>query len=131
MGYYRDSMRQKMNAVILTFMIIFGQFGVGYTACQSFMSVQEKSTTISMNEKSSSCHLNQCASRCERVRHEIFLTFLKDNHKTFVSLLQVVLRVDSIPVEGPASRLVLGRPPIPGPDGLGVDVYLLNSSFLI
>jgi hypothetical protein len=121
-----------MRVVILTFLMIFAQFGMGYTACQGFMSMQEESATVLMHEKSSSDHqMNHCTSRCDWVRHEIFRPLLKDTQKTLVHLVQVVLRLAILPLEGPAFHLVHGPTPISDSDGLGVEAYLLNSSFLI
>lgn len=121
-----------MNAVILTFMMIFGHFGVGYPACQGFMSMRAENASIAMSEKSSECcHMHQCAIRCEWVRHEIFLPLLRDTHLTIARPLQAGLRVGSMPVEVPVFHPVSWRRPTPIPDGLGVDVFLLHGSFLI
>jgi hypothetical protein len=121
-----------MRVLILTFLMIVAQFGMGYTACQGFMSIQEENTTVLMHEKSSSDHqMDHCTSRCDWVRHEIFRPLFEDAQKTLVRLVQVVLRLNILPLEDPALRLVLGPEPIPRPDGLGIEPYLLNSSFLI
>jgi len=121
-----------MKPVILTFMIIFGQFGVGLTACQGFMSMQETSTMVLIHEKSAGDHqMDHCAPRCDFTPHELFLSSSKNTHKTFFNTLEIGLRVDFLPVEVPFPHPFVLRTPTPGPDGFGAEVYLLNSSFLI
>ncbi len=122
-----------MRALLVAFLIIFVQMAADSAICHDLMSEEsDQSCQVGMSKMASSrCHLSHCATRCNLASQEKPFSLPESVDKARLNPTQIAPVLDPVVMESFSPTPFLWPSAAKEPSQFGVEVYLLNASFLI
>ncbi len=122
-----------MRALLVAFLIIFVQMGADSAICHDLMSGEsDQSCQVGMSKVASSrCQLRHCATRCNLASQEKPFSLPESADKARLNPTQIAPVLDPVVMESFSPTPFLWPSAAKEPSQFGVEVYLLNASFLI
>lgn len=122
-----------MTAVVVAFMIVFAQMGATCASCHDLLSAQsdQNSLVLASEQASLSCDLSNCGLLCQITSQEKPFSVPKFTKKTLLNSAKVAAALNSAVMESFPATPFLWPSTAKTPSEFGVEVYLLNTSFLI
>ncbi len=122
-----------MTAVVVAFMIVFAQMGATCAICHDLMSAQldQNSLVLAGELASPSCNLSHHSLLCQVTSQEKPFSVPKSTKKALLNSAQVAPVLTSAVMESFSPTPFLWPSTAREPSEFGVEVYLLNTSFLI
>ncbi len=122
-----------MTAVVVAFMIVFAQMGANGAICHDLMSAQsdQNSLVLASELASPSCNLSNCGLLCQVTSQEKPFSVPKSTKKALRNSAKVAPVLNSAVMESFSPTPFLWPRTAKEPSEFGVEVYLLNTSFLI
>lgn len=122
-----------MTAVLVTFMIVLAQWGANGAICGdlTFTESHKNSLVLAGETGPTCCDVSQCAPLCQLTSQEKPFSFPQYTYKRLLNSVRIAPVLNRLGVEGllpthflwPAAAQERHKP--------GLEVYLLNASFLI
>ena len=122
-----------MTAVLVAFMIVFAQMGANCAICHDLMSAQsdQNSLVLASEQTSLSCSLSNSGLLCQVTSQKQPSSVPKSSNKALLNPAKVAPVLNSAVMESFSPAPFLWPSAATKPSEFGVDVYLLNTSFLI
>ncbi len=122
-----------MTALVVAFMIVFAQMGASCAICQDLMSAESDQNPLALASElaSPSCNLSRCSLRCQVTSQERPFSVPKSIKKPLLNSDPVAPVLTSAVMENFSPTPFLWPRTAKEPSEFGVEVYLLNTSFLI
>lgn len=123
----------KMSIVLVAFLIVFVQVSADAAVCADLMSAKsDRNCQVQMSRLADSrCALDHCATRCQLAAQSKPFSVPKSAAKPLLDPTQIALALNPVVMESFFSTPFLWPGTEKEPSGFGVEVYLLNTSFLI
>lgn len=122
-----------MTAVLVAFLIAFVQMGPNGAICHELMAAKSDQACLVMTGEltASQCPLSHCVTCCRLATQQTPFSGPKSADKALLNPAKVALALNSVVIEGFSPTPLLWPRAAKEPSEFGVDVYLLNTSFLI
>ncbi len=122
-----------MTAVVVAFMIVFAQMGATCAICHDLISAQsdQYSLALASEQASPSCNLSRCGLLYQVTSQEKPFSVPKSTKKALLNSAQVAPVLTSAVMESFSPTPFLWPSAAKEPNEFSVEVYLLNTSFLI
>lgn len=122
----------NLMSVLIAVVILSTQFGMSYTVCRDLMSPTVNGSCTSLTGPTSRCHASDCLRMCQFAPEDVAYDLPAGNSGSLlldpaVEVLLERLSLGSLPCRG----FPLSVGPIATKSPFGVELYLLNASFLI
>ena len=124
---------EKMSALLVAFLIIFVQMGADSAICQDLMSAEsDQSCQVRMSKIASPlCDPSHCATRCSLASQEKPFSLPESADKALLNPTQIAPVLNPVVMDSFSPTPFLWLSAAKEPSEFGVEVYLLNASFLI
>ena len=122
-----------MTAVLVVFMIVFAQMGATCAICHDLMSAESDQNSLALASElaSPSCTLSHCGPLCQVTSQEKPFSVPKSSEKALLNSAQVAPVLNSAVMESFSPTPLLWPRTAKEPREFGIEIYLLNTSFLI
>lgn len=122
-----------MTAVLVTFMILFAQWGANWAICRDLTSTEShKNSLVLVCEMDfTCCDVSQCAPLCQLTSQEKPFSFPQHTYKRLLNPVRIAPVLNWLNMESFLPTHFLWPATVKAEDKPGLEVYLLNASFLI
>ncbi len=122
-----------MTAVLVTFMIVFSQWGAQWAICLEWTSTESQESSLVLVDEMdlTCCDLSQCAPLCQLTSQEKPFSLQKNTYQRLVNPIKVAPVLNRLNLESFSPAHFLWPATVKAENKPGVEVYLLNTSFLI
>jgi hypothetical protein len=126
-------MVKHMTTVLVAFLIVFVQMSADSAICHELMSAKaDQSCQVQMSKMADSrCTMGHCATRCNLASQEQPFSVPKSTDQELLNPTQIAPVLNPVIMESFSPTPFLWPSAAKEPSEFGVEVYLLNASFLI
>ena len=126
-------MVKQMTTVLVAFLIVFVQMSADSTICHDLMSTKSDQSCQARMSKmaSSNCPMGHCAIRCNLASQEQPFSVPQSTGEALLNPTQIAPVLNPVVMDSFSPTPFLWLSAAKEPSEFGVEVYLLNASFLI